>query len=237
MVQRESSFRQAEDGVQRESSVRQNDIVHVPGGLLGAARWQRMAKVGVDMIFSILLIVLLVPLILLVVVAIKMNSRGPVLYAQERIGRGGRPFLMLKFRSMVEGADEQLERVLHLNTREGPVFKMKGDPRMTKVGAVIRRCSIDEIPQLVNVLRGEMSLVGPRPPLPREFERYDSRQRQRLTVAPGLTCTWQVSGRSDLDFATAVDMDLAYIDTWTLRKDLKLLLLTVPAVLSGRGAY
>jgi len=190
-----------------------------------------------DILFSVTLLVILVPIILLVAVAIKINSRGPVLYAQERIGRDGRPFLMLKFRSMVEGADEQLERVLHLNAREGPVFKMKSDPRVTKVGAVLRRYSIDEIPQFVNVLRGEMSLVGPRPPLPREFEAYDSRERQRMAVAPGLTCTWQVSGRSDLDFATAVDMDLAYIDSWTVRKDMKLLVMTLPAVLSGRGAY
>jgi exopolysaccharide biosynthesis polyprenyl glycosylphosphotransferase len=206
-------------------------------GLLAASRWQRIAKRWIDVFGSFFLMVLLSPVLLATAIAIKLTSRGPVLYAHERIGRDGEPFRMFKFRSMRLGAHDDRGGVLHLNEAGGPVFKIKDDPRITRVGRVIRKLSIDELPQLLNVLRGDMSLVGPRPPLPEESESYGPRERQRLAVTPGITCIWQVSGRSDIDFETWVDMDLEYIETWTLRADLKLLLLTIPAVISGRGAY
>jgi lipopolysaccharide/colanic/teichoic acid biosynthesis glycosyltransferase len=206
-------------------------------GLLFAARWQLIAKRAMDVVGSSVLLLLLSPLLLLTAAAVLLTSRGPVLYVQQRIGRDGEPFRMLKFRSMRVDAHEGRHEVTHLNEARGPVFKVRRDPRITAVGRVIRKLSIDELPQLVNVLRGEMSLVGPRPPLPEEWAEYGPRERDRLAVAPGITCVWQVSGRSDLDFDTWVDMDLAYISEWTLRLDIRLLLLTIPAVVSGRGAY
>jgi len=206
-------------------------------GLPAAARWQRFAKRTIDVSGSAVLIVLLSPLLLLTAMAVVLTSRGPVLYVQRRVGRTGRPFRMLKFRSMRVQADDDRDNIIHLNEVTGPVFKIREDPRITRVGRVIRRLSIDELPQLANVLTGSMSLVGPRPPLPDEVEGYSQRERRRLTVRPGLTCIWQVSGRSDVDFDTWIDLDLEYIDTWTLRKDVGLLLRTIPAVWSGRGAY
>ena len=208
-----------------------------PPGLLGATRWQRFAKRAVDVVGSGLLIVLLSPLLILAAMAIAVTSRGPVLYVQERVGKGGRLFRMLKFRSMRVQAHDDRDNIIHLNEVSGPVFKIREDPRITRVGRVMRRFSVDELPQLANVLVGQMSLVGPRPPLPDEVESYDSRERRRLTVRPGLTCIWQVSGRSDLEFDTWVDLDLQYIDSWTLGLDTRLLLRTFSAVWSGRGAY
>jgi len=206
-------------------------------GLLAAAGWQRITKRWIDVFGSLFLVVLLSPVLFATAVAIKVTSRGPILYTHERIGRDGEPFRMFKFRSMRLGAHDDRDGVLHLNEAGGPVFKIKDDPRLTRVGRVIRRLSIDELPQLLNVLRGDMSLVGPRPPLPEEYATYGPRERQRLQVTPGLTCIWQVSGRSDVDFDRWVEMDLEYIEDWTIRLDLKLLLLTIPAVVSGRGAY
>jgi exopolysaccharide biosynthesis polyprenyl glycosylphosphotransferase len=172
----------------------------------------------------------------LIALAIRLSSRGPVLYRQVRCSLQGRRFELLKFRTMVEGADRMQPELAHLNVMDGPVFKAPGDPRVTRVGRWLRRWSLDELPQLVNVLMGDMSLVGPRPPLPEEVERYEPWQRRRLAMKPGLTCLWQVSGRSELDFGTWMAMDLAYIDHWSLWLDFKILLRTVPAVLSGRGA-
>jgi lipopolysaccharide/colanic/teichoic acid biosynthesis glycosyltransferase len=206
-------------------------------GLLFAARWQLVAKRAMDVVGSLLLLLVLSPLLLLTAAAVFLTSRGPVLYVQDRIGRNGDPFRMLKFRSMRADAHEDRHQVTHLNEAQGPVFKVRRDPRITAVGRVVRKLSVDELPQLFNVLRGEMSLVGPRPPLPEEWAEYGPRERKRLAVAPGITCIWQVSGRSDLDFDTWVDMDLAYISEWNLRLDVRLLFLTIPAVVSGRGAY
>jgi lipopolysaccharide/colanic/teichoic acid biosynthesis glycosyltransferase len=160
-----------------------------------------------------------------------------VLFVQKRIGKDGRPFSMLKFRSMCRDAAERRAEHEALNLHKGPIFKAKDDPRVTRVGRFIRRLSIDELPQLLNVLIGHMSLVGPRPCLPEEFVRYDSRERQKILVKPGLTCIWQVSGRSDVAFDRWVDMDLHYISSWSFWLDLKLLFLTFPAVFSRRGAY
>jgi lipopolysaccharide/colanic/teichoic acid biosynthesis glycosyltransferase len=207
------------------------------GGLLAAAWWQLTCKRAIDVVGSVTLLVLLLPVLFLTALAIRATSPGPALYRQERVGRGGRTFKILKFRSMHVGAHEVRSAIAHRNETTGPVFKMRKDPRLTTVGRFIRRLSIDEVPQLLNVLRGDMSLVGPRPPLPEEFSTYGPRECERLRVLPGLTCIWQVSGRSDLDFETWVDMDIEYIRTWTLRRDLALLARTIPAVFTGRGAY
>jgi lipopolysaccharide/colanic/teichoic acid biosynthesis glycosyltransferase len=203
----------------------------------GGRRWQRFLKRGMDIVGASVLLVLVSPLLLLAGIAVVLTSSGGPIFACERIGRDGRPFTMYKIRSMVRGADVLRSRYEGENERSGPIFKMRRDPRITRVGRVLRKLSIDELPQLVNVLRGEMSLVGPRPPLPAEYERYGKRERQRLLMTPGMTGIWQVSGRSEVDFDEWVDMDLEYITSWSLGLDLKLLVLTIPAVLSGRGAY
>jgi lipopolysaccharide/colanic/teichoic acid biosynthesis glycosyltransferase len=169
-------------------------------------------------------------------VLIKITSRGPVLFRQARVGMRGKPFTMLKFRSMVANADELRLRLDRQNEQSGPVFKMRADPRITWIGRFIRKYSIDELPQLVNVLRGDMSIVGPRPPLPVEVAQYEPWQLRRLCVRPGLTCIWQVSGRSQVSFEQWMFMDMQYIDDWSLRRDVDLIFKTLPAVLSGRGA-
>lgn len=221
------------------------DLVVIPGtpgvrsdrGLTHARAWKRFVKRAIDVVGGVLLIVLLAPILVVTAIAIRVSSRGSVLYVQVRVGKGGRPFRMLKFRSMRRQAHDDRVNVIHLNEVSGPVFKIREDPRLTRVGRLMRKLSIDELPQLMNVIAGQMSLVGPRPPLPEEYEAYGPRECRRLSVRPGLTCIWQVSGRSDVDFESWVDMDLEYIDTWSFGQDLKLLLLTIPAVLSGRGAY
>lgn len=157
-------------------------------------------------------------------------------FVQQRSGLYGRPFPMIKFRSMVVDAEARKSDLGHLNEMDGPVFKMARDPRVTRVGRVIRKLSIDELPQLWNVLRGEMSLVGPRPPIPAEVAKYERWQMRRLSMKPGITCIWQVSGRNEVDFETWMKLDLEYIDNWSLFLDLKLLLKTVPVVLVGAGA-
>lgn len=206
-------------------------------GLLGAAPWELAAKRAIDVVVASLLLLVLSPVMLVTMLAIRLSSRGPVLLRQERVGQDGIPFRMYKFRSMRAGAHETRAELDGMNEVTGPVFKMRTDPRVTKVGRVIRKLSLDELPQLVNVLRGEMSLVGPRPPLPEEVARYTPYQRRRLQVQPGITCIWQVSGRSEIEFDTWVEMDLRYIEEWSVKTDLLLLLRTVPAVLSGRGAF
>ena len=205
--------------------------------LLGAAWWQLAVKRALDIVMSTLAIVVLTPLLLAVALLVIVTSPGPVFYVQERVGRGGQPFRMVKFRSMYRNAHDRREEHVGQNMHQGPIFKIRDDPRITPVGRAIRRLSIDELPQFFNVLMGHMSLVGPRPALPEEFLDYTERERERLLVKPGVTCIWQVSGRSDIDFQTWVDMDLDYIETWSLLLDLKLLVRTVPAVLTGRGAY
>jgi exopolysaccharide biosynthesis polyprenyl glycosylphosphotransferase len=168
--------------------------------------------------------------------AIKLDSPGPVLFTQVRSGLHGRRFRMYKFRSMVAGAEAQRDRLQARNEMEGPVFKMRRDPRVTRVGRLLRRTSLDELPQLLNIIKGDMSLVGPRPPIPAEVEKYARWQRRRLSMKPGVTCLWQVSGRNEVDFEEWMRLDLRYIDSWSLWLDLKILLRTIPAVLSGRGA-
>jgi len=194
---------------------------------------KRLGDIGT----SALGMVLTAPLLPFIALSIKLSSPGPVLYSQERCGLNGRRFTLHKFRTMYEGADRRLDEVAHLNEVEGPAFKARRDPRVTPVGRLLRRFSLDELPQLFNVLRSDMSLVGPRPPLPEEVERYERWQRRRLSMKPGLTGLWQVSGRAGLDdFSRWTTLDLAYIDQWSLWLDLKILLKTIPAVLSTRGA-
>lgn len=204
---------------------------------VGITPEQQLAKRLLDL----LLIGLFSPLVLLVTVligiAIKLDSPGPVIYSSIRIGKDGRPFKMQKFRSMVVGADEQKEALLVYNQADGPIFKMKDDPRLTRVGKIIRRLSLDELPQLYNILLGQMSLVGPRPPLPEEVAEYKSWHMQRLSVIGGLTGLWQVSGRSDLTFDELCLLDIYYIENWSLGMDIRILLQTVPHALFGKGAY
>ncbi|MDY0088408.1 MAG: sugar transferase [Coriobacteriia bacterium] len=189
-----------------------------------------------DSLVASLIILAGMPLWIIVAALIKIESPGPVFYKQERIGRDGVPFLMYKFRSMVMDADKRLRELQDLNEADGPIFKIQCDPRVTKVGTWIRKFSIDEFPQLINVLKSEMSLVGPRPPLPRETVEYSPHDWRRLEVPPGMTGLWQVSGRSDLSFREMVRLDCFYIDNWSLRMDMSLLVRTVPAVVLARGS-
>jgi exopolysaccharide biosynthesis polyprenyl glycosylphosphotransferase len=196
-----------------------------------------VAKRVIDLVASALLLIVLSPLLLITALCIKLETPGPVFFKQRRVGLNGRIFTLLKFRSMVQGAEGMLPELLEKNEMSGPVFKMKEDPRVTKVGRFIRKYSIDELPQLLNVLRGDMSLVGPRPPLPQEVSLYERKQRKRLSMRPGLTCIWQVSGRNEiLDFEKWAQLDLEYIDNWSLKKDFELILKTIPAVFTGLGA-
>ncbi len=198
---------------------------------------QLLAKRIFDLGVTVVALPLLTPLFLLVAIGIKLDSPGPVFFIQPRIGRRKRPFNLYKFRSMYVDAEERLRDIEHLNEASGPIFKMKNDPRITPFGRFLRKTSIDELPQLFNVLRGEMSLVGPRPMSFRDVEQFDRGiQRKRFSVQPGLTCIWQVSGRSELPFDTWLAMDLEYIDNWSFWLDLKILLRTVPAVIRARGA-
>jgi exopolysaccharide biosynthesis polyprenyl glycosylphosphotransferase len=189
-----------------------------------------------DISVSALALAVLSPLLVGVAALIKLTSRGPIFFKQKRVGLYGKPFHMLKFRSMVVNAEELRVKLEAFNEQAGPVFKMKDDPRITRVGRFIRKYSIDELPQLLNVLRGEMSLVGPRPPLPSEVAKYATWQRRRLSVRPGLTCIWQVSGRNQISFDEWMYLDMRYIDHWSLGTDLGLILKTVPVVLTGSGA-
>ncbi|MGH9789022.1 MAG: exopolysaccharide biosynthesis polyprenyl glycosylphosphotransferase, partial [Candidatus Acidiferrales bacterium] len=194
------------------------------------------AKRLLDAAGAALLLVLLSPLLLALAALVKLTSRGPVFYRQERCGLGGRRFALAKFRSMVADAEQRQAELAALNEADGPVFKMRLDPRVTGAGRWMRRLSLDELPQLWNILKGDMSFVGPRPPLPAEVEKYERWQRRRLRMRPGLTCLWALEGRSDLSFARWMELDMAYIDNWSLWLDLKIFLKTIPRVLLGRGA-
>jgi exopolysaccharide biosynthesis polyprenyl glycosylphosphotransferase len=195
----------------------------------------RIKRVG-DVALASVGLVLAAPILALAALAIRANSPGPVLFRQERCGLNGRRFVMLKLRSMQQGAEAELEGLLAANEMDGPVFKLREDPRVTRVGQLLRRFSLDELPQLWNVLVGDMSIVGPRPPIPPEVRKYATFDIRRLSMRPGLTCLWQVSGRNRIGFAEWVKLDLQYIDNWSLSLDGLILLRTIPAVLSGRGA-
>ena len=189
-----------------------------------------------DIVIAGLAFVIFLPFMVLTAILIKLTSPGPVFFKQERCGLNGRLFRMYKFRSMIDNTEQLRFELETLNEMDGPVFKSSRDPRITLIGKFIRRFSIDEFPQLYNVLKGEMSLVGPRPPLPQEVSKYQRWQRRRLSMKPGLTCLWQISGRNEVSFEDWMKLDLTYIDNWSLLLDLKILLKTVPVVLLGKGA-
>ena len=192
----------------------------------------------IDILAAGLLLILLMPLFLITAALIYLNSPGPVIYKQTRVGQWGKLFTMWKFRSMYMDADQRLKELMVQNEMQGGVlFKMKNDPRITPIGRLIRKMSIDELPQLWNVLKGDMSLVGPRPALPSEVNQYSLHDRQRLEAIPGITCIWQVSGRSDIPFPQQVQLDVQYIESHSIWLDMKLLFQTIPAVLLSRGAY
>ena len=209
-------------------------ITHYTGGLEG---WPVVFKRMVDITASLFLIILLLPLLLLAAVLIKLTSRGPAVFVQKRLGLNKRHFGIYKFRTMVVDAEKRMKEIEHLNEVTGPVFKIKNDPRITPLGRILRKTSIDELPQLFNVLKGDMSLVGPRPLPIRDYEGFsEDWQRRRFSVRPGITCLWQIGGRSSISFEQWMELDLQYIDKWSLRLDLEILVKTIPAVLRGSGA-
>ena len=195
-----------------------------------------LIKRGLDFIMALVALVALSPLLLILAVLVKITSRGPILFSQTRCGLGGRRFTLYKFRSMRADADLRREELEALNEVDGPVFKIRNDPRCTAIGRFMRKFSLDELPQLVNIIKGDMSFVGPRPPLPEEVEKYEPWQRRRLRMQPGLTCLWALEGRSKLSFRRWMELDLEYIDHWSMLLDWKIILKTIPIVLVGRGA-
>lgn len=199
--------------------------------------WPMVVKQMLDFVLSALLVILLSPLLLAIAALIKLTSPGPVFFAQERVGLSKRRFDMMKFRTMVQDAEKKLAEIEHLNEVSGPVFKIRNDPRITAIGQFLRRTSLDELPQLFSVLKGDMSLVGPRPLPVRDYEGFDQDwHRRRFSVRPGVTCLWQVEGRSSIPFERWMELDMQYIDQWSLWLDFKILMQTIPAVLRGVGA-
>lgn len=194
-----------------------------------------LLKALLDRVLTVIGLIILFPLLAAIAAGVKLTSKGPVFFRQERCGLNGRKFVLYKFRTMVPEAEELRARLQAANEMDGPVFKIKKDPRVTPIGRILRRTSMDELPQLINVLKGEMSLVGPRPPLPSEVKQYKHWQHRRLSMKPGLTCIWQVSGRNDVTFEEWMHMDLEYIDRWSLLLDFKLLLKTIKVVILGTG--
>ncbi len=190
-----------------------------------------------DITASFIILVFLLPVFAVLAVAIKIDSRGPAIFKQIRVGKNGRRFVFYKFRTMVKDAEQQKEGLMKRNEATGPIFKIKDDPRITRIGKWLRKTSLDELPQFYNVLKGEMSLVGPRPPLQDEVNEYSAMELKRLLVLPGITGMWQINGRSDSSFEGMMGQDLLYIRNWSFWLDLKILVRTVPAVLSKRGAY
>lgn len=192
----------------------------------------------IDILVSAAALLVALPFFIILAIAIRIESRGNALFTQKRVGKDGRHFKFYKFRSMVPDAEKLKDKLVQDNeSKDGVIFKMKKDPRITKIGAFIRKFSIDELPQLFNVLIGDMSLVGPRPPVPREVAEYTLEDRKRLHAKPGITCTWQISGRSNIPFKIQAELDKEYIRSKSFWKDIKILLLTVPAVITGKGAY
>jgi exopolysaccharide biosynthesis polyprenyl glycosylphosphotransferase len=197
-----------------------------------------VVKRALDVCVSALLLVMLAPLAGMVILAIRLTSRGPAIFAHERLGLNKRRFRLYKFRTMVDGAEARQAELEPLNEVSGPVFKIRNDPRITRIGRILRKTSIDELPQLINVLKGDMSMVGPRPLPVRDYEGFDADwHRRRFSVKPGITCLWQVNGRSDTSFDRWMELDMEYIDSWSLRLDLKILAMTIPAVLGRQGAH
>lgn len=210
--------------------------------VVNSSRGQQSARQAIkramDMVFALFILLVTLPVMALIALLIKWDSpEGSVFFVQDRVGLNGRIFPCFKFRTMVPNAESLKAEFAHLNVMSGPVFKIPDDPRTTRLGKLLRRTSLDELPQLVNVLLGHMSLVGPRPALPSEVEHYGEDYRKRLSVRPGITCLWQISGRNDIDFEHWMQLDMEYIDSWSLILDLKILLKTIPAVIQQKGAH
>lgn len=222
---------------EREAESKMLDAVNPTEERLDVSRAYLATKRALDLALCVPGLIILSPALLLIAIAIRIESSGPILFRQLRVGKDRRPFYCLKFRSMSQDAEKRKHEIAHLNEVDGPVFKIKHDPRVTRVGRVLRKFSLDELPQLWNVVRGEMTLVGPRPPLPREVEQYEDWMLRRLDVTPGITCIWQISGRSDTNFEQWMRMDVEYVGSQSLGRDLSILVRTIPAVLFGRGAY
>lgn len=199
--------------------------------------WNRFVKRNSDLVLASMMSIIALPIGLLIALAIRLDSKGPIFYVQTRVGRDGKLFQCYKFRSMVVDAETMRQDLDDVNEASGPLFKLRNDPRRTRVGRFLRRYSLDELPQLYNVLRGDMSLVGPRPNTPEEAAQYETWHRRRLAVSPGLTGLWQVSGRSELTFDEMVLLDIYYVENWSLVLDFGIMLRSIPAVLRGRGAY
>ena len=215
-----------------------------PQSVMKMKIWYTTVKISVflkrffDIVISISALIVLFPLFAVLALLVKYSSRGPVFFVQERVGRYGRHFRFYKFRSMYVDAERRRQELLQYNqSGDGVIFKMKNDPRITPVGRFIRKTSLDELPQFINVLFGDMSLVGPRPPLPSEVAQYSLEDRKRLNIKPGLTCLWQIRGRSDIPFKKQLSLDKEYIQSQSLWNDFLILLKTIPAIISGRGAY
>ena len=212
-------------------------------GIVSGRVWSRStdryerAKRLLDFGFALAALVLLAPVLAVVALSVKIDSPGPVIFRQKRVGRLGKPFIFYKFRSMEVGAEGAKARILHLNEAEPPLFKIRNDPRITRFGRFIRKCGIDELPQLANVLRGDMSFVGPRPHLPEEVREYSSEQAERLSVMPGITCLWQVSGLTRISFREWIEKDLEYVRRRSFWLDLVIVVKTIKVVLSGEGMY
>jgi len=211
-------------------------LIHVEKPQYNGAK--RFSKTAFDFVFAASVLLLISPILIALAVIIKLTSKGSIFYKSERMGIDGKPFQMIKFRSMVQDADRRVQELAALNEGAGGVlFKMRDDPRVTRVGKVMRKFSLDELPQFVNVLKREMSVVGPRPPLRREVETYDGEVRRRLLVKPGITGLWQVSGRSDLSWEESVRLDLSYVENWSMTGDLLIIAKTAVAVFKSEGAY
>jgi len=201
--------------------------------IIGAAY---ISKRVLDLVLTPVALILLSPVMIIAVLAIKIEDGGPIMFSQMRVGRYGKLFKFYKFRSMCVDAEKKKAELINENEMSGVTFKMKRDPRITKVGRIIRKLSIDELPQLLNVIKGDMSLVGPRPPVPKEVEEYTLFDRKRLDIIPGITCLWQISGRSNINFEGQIRLDVAYMDSQSFWGDIKILVKTIPAVLLGKGA-
>ena len=224
----------------RQSAARQAPAEQL-GELVVASQLERLSTAGrilkrsFDLLFSSLALLVCAPILVLIAMVIRLDSQGPVLYISERIGRNGRRFSCFKFRTMIQNAERQQERVRYLNLRDGVLFKVANDPRVTRAGRILRKYSLDELPQFFNVLRGEMSVVGPRPPVASEVREYSLAHMRRLSVLPGITGLWQTQARHDPSFESYVSLDLAYIENWSPGLDLKIIVQTVGILLSGTG--
>lgn len=205
--------------------------------LLNLSHGALTVKRVLDFLASVVLAVVLIPLFFIIAIVIKLDSPGPVLFRQMRVGKNGKQFRFYKFRTMVKDAEQQREGIVSLNEATGPMFKVKNDPRITRASAFLRKTSLDELPQIINVIRGEMSLVGPRPALPNEVKEYNALGMKRLLVMPGMTGEWQVNGRSDSTFEDMIKNDMDYIKNWSIWLDIKIMIKTIPVIIYRRGAY